>query len=413
MTIEFQVVGISLALGLLVGVQRQHAESSIAGLRTFPMITLAGTLAALLDRLHDAHGWILAAGGVSVVSLVVSRNLALLKSDVPRDGMTTESAILLMFGVGAYLVAGERMLAVAVGVMIAVMLQFKPELHGIVERLGDMDLKAIMQFALFTCVILPVLPNDTYGPFDVINPFEVWLMVVLIVGISLGGYIIYKFFGENAGMLLGGLLGGAISSTATTVSYSRRTASDPDNARLASVVIMIASSIVFGRVLIEISIVAPSHVAELGFPVGVMFATSFLTALAVWVQARGQSDAMPEQSNPTEVKSAVIFGLLYAGVLLALAAAMEYLGDRGAYAVAVVSGLTDMDAITLSTARLVEDQGMATLDGWRLIVVASMSNLVFKLVIAAVIGNAVLLRRIGILFAVPLLTGVALLFLWV
>ena len=140
--------------------------------------------------------------------------------------MTTEVAILVMYVVGAYLVVGERMVAVAVGATVAVLLQFKPELHGIAARLGDQDLRAIMTFALITCIILPVLPNTTYevvSPLDVLNPFEIWMMVVLMVGISLTGYLVYKFFGRNAGILLGGVLGGAVSSTATTLSYAKRT----------------------------------------------------------------------------------------------------------------------------------------------------------------------------------------------
>ena len=153
--------------------------------------------------------------------------------------------------------------AIAVGGGVAVLLQFKPELHGIAQKLGDDDLRAIMQFVLITCIILPVLPNQNYGP-DSLLPAsptptpdrstcstrcEIWLMVVLIVGLSLGGYIIYKFFGRNAGILLGGILGGAISSTATTVSYARGTRDDPLGARTASIVIMIASTVMYVRML--------------------------------------------------------------------------------------------------------------------------------------------------------------------
>ena len=151
--------------------------------------------------------------------------------------------------------------------LLCVSLQFKPELHRIADKLDDRDLRAIMQFVLITCIILPVLPNHSFDPMawfnlgelpvDVLNPFETWLLVVLIVGMSLGGYIVYKFFGRNAGILLGGILGGAISSTATMVSYSRQARGAESNARAAAIVIMIASTIVFLRVLLEIAIVAP------------------------------------------------------------------------------------------------------------------------------------------------------------
>ena len=143
------------------------------------------------------------------------------------------------------------MVAVAVGGTVAVLLQFKPELHGIAEKLGDEDLRAIMQFVLISCIILPILPNEQFGlshlfpqfpaELDVFNPYFTWLMVVLIVGMSLGGYILYKFLGQNAGIFLGGVLGGIISSTAATVSYSRQARLDNgkgSGARSAAVVIM-------------------------------------------------------------------------------------------------------------------------------------------------------------------------------
>ena len=168
-----------------------------------------------------------------------------------HHGTTTDVAMLLMFAVGVFIVVGSIPVAIAVGGGVAVLLQFKPELHRIAQRLGDEDLRAIMQFVLITCIILPVLPNHNYGPgrfihpgkpiaaLDVLNPWQIWLMVVLVVGLSLTGYIVYKFFGRNAGILLGGILGGAISSTATTVSYAsdarrsrRRTAPPRSSSRL-------------------------------------------------------------------------------------------------------------------------------------------------------------------------------------
>ena len=164
--------------------------------------------------------------------------------DQPTNGgATTDVTILLMYAVGALLVTGPIAVAVAIGGAAAVLLQFKPELHGFAQRLGDQDLRAIMQFVLITCIILPLLPHRTiplpfwpdppYGYLNVFNPFEIWLMVVLIVGMSLGGYILYKFLGQDAGTLFGGILGGAISSTATTVSYARMVRSDPTYARTA------------------------------------------------------------------------------------------------------------------------------------------------------------------------------------
>lgn len=415
----FEQLGISLLLGILVGLQRERSNSAIAGLRTFPLITMLGTLVAAIDGSRDAAGWVIAAGFLGVVAVVVVTNVYRLRRDPMDFGTTTEAAILLMYFVGVYLVTGERVVAIAVGAAVAVLLQFKPELHGIAARLGDQDLRAIMTFVLITGVILPVLPNTTYdvaAPLNVLNPFEIWTMVVLIVGISLGGYLIYKFFGRNAGILLGGILGGAISSTATTLSYARRTRTTPDSARMAALIIVLASSVVFARVMLEISLVAPQHFRHLAPPIAVMMAGGTTAAVLVWLRLRREPAELPQQKNPTELRSALVFAALYAGVLMALAATRNYLGGHGLYGVAVLSGLTDMDAITLSTARMVKlgpnQEGISADVGWRLIVVASMANLLFKWCMAALVGHRKLGWRLGVLFALPFATGCGLLWLW-
>ncbi|MCU0962767.1 MAG: MgtC/SapB family protein [Pirellulaceae bacterium] len=417
--ILFEQLGISFALGALVGLQRERSDAVIAGLRTFPLITVLGTIAAALDQAAGAHGWVLAGGLLSIVLVMAVTNLHRLRQSAADYGMTTEVAILVMYVVGAYLVCGTRVIAVAVGAMVAVLLQFKPELHGMAARLGDQDLRAIMTFVLITLVVLPVLPNTTYdvtAPLNVVNPFEIWLMVVLMVGISLGGYLAYKFFGRNAGILLGGFFGGAVSSTATTLSYARRSRDDPASAHLAGLVIMIASTVVFLRVLIEIAIVSPQHFLDLAPPVVVVMGGGVVAGLVAWLLVRRDRSQPPEPKNPTELRSALVFAGLYAGVLMALSAARTYLGGQGLYAIAVLSGMTDMDAITMSTTRLVRagasEGGLEASIGWRLIVVAAMSNLVFKWLLALAAGDGRLRRQLAWLFAVPLLVGVLVLCCW-
>ena len=405
----FQQFGISVLLGLLVGLQREHAATGRAGMRTFPLITVLGTVSALLAL--QFGGWIVAAGLLGVVAVLTLEHLLKLRQPDPDRGTTTDVAMLLMFSVGALLVVAPAAVAVAVGGGVAVLLQFKPELHYVAKKLGDEDLKAIMQFVLITCIILPVLPNRTYGPLDVLNPRETWWMVVLIVGMSLGGYITYKFLGRDAGILLGGVLGGAISSTATTVSYARQARGHAAAGPATAIVIIIASTIVYVRVLIEIAVVAPDFLRTTAGPVVILMVLTLLPAMAAWVRVRRHSTHMSEPENPTQLKSAIVFGLMYALVLFALAAAEQYVGRGGLYAVALLSGLTDMDAITLSTARMSSDPGIAA-DGWRLIVMASMANLVFKSAMAGVLGGWRLLGRVLLLFSVPLAGGVMLLWFW-
>ncbi len=407
-------------MGLLVGLQREHAASGIAGMRTFPLITVLGTLSALLAGHLGA--WIVPAALLGLAAVIITGHLAQLRQAAPHVGTTTDAAMLVMFAVGAYLAVGPMVVAVAVGAGVAVLLQFKGELHGIAQKLGDEDLRAIMQFVLISCVILPVLPDQNFGPskllglaghaLDVFNPFETWLMVVLIVGMSLGGYIVYKFFGGNAGILLGGVLGGAISSTATTVSYSEQVKENFIDRSAAAIVIMIASTVSFVRVLIAVLVVSPDFLPRVSGPVGILMGLTFLPAIVVWFRNSRHDKPMPEQKNPTQIRSALVFGAMYVGVLFALAAAKQFIGGGGLYLVAGLSGLTEMDAITLSTARmsLVDPAIMATV-GWRLIVVAAMANMVSKSILAGILGGWGLLRQILILFAIPIVGGAAILIL--
>jgi len=406
----FQQLAIALGLGLLVGLQRERTHARLAGVRTFPLITLLGTLSALLALTFDF--WILAVALVGLIVLVVVGNLPANRPKEPDPGLTSEAAMLVMFLVGAFLAVRQTAMALAVSGTVALLLHWKPEMHRMASRIGEKDFKAIMQFVLIALVILPVLPNQFYGPYQVLNPFKIWLMVVFIVGISLGGYIIYKVVGSSAGTVASGILGGLISSTATTVSYSRRSKSTPRSAGVAAFVIMAASAVVFARVLVLIGATAPGFFRTAALPFAAMFVCVGVLALKTWFGARTASEPMQDHENPTELKPAILFAALFAMVLVGVAAAKEYLGQSGLYAVAVLSGLTDMDAITLSVTQLVNSNTLPAETGWRLVLVASMANLVFKAGIVVVIGDRKLARQIAILFGVIFLAGVAILTLW-
>jgi uncharacterized membrane protein (DUF4010 family) len=399
----FTQLGIALGLGLLVGLQRQRAGSALAGFRTFPLITLLGALCALLSR--EFGGWILGGGLAALAVIIVAGNLPVLKSSSEPPGVTTEAALLLMFVVGASLMAGLTAVAVAITGTVAVLLYLKPQMHTLAAKIGENDFKAMMQFALVSLVILPVLPNQSYGPYLVWNPFKIWLMVVLIVGISLGGYISYKFVGMEAGAWAGGILGGLISSTATTVSYARHSRTLPDLAPSAAFVILLSSAIVFVRVLILISVTAPKFLPAAAWPMSAMFAV--LAAFALWAGLRRPAATAPtrEQANPSELRSAILFALLFATVLLAVAAAKDYLGQSGLYIVAALSGMTDMDAITLSMTDLVNTGKIPPTSGWRCILVAAMSNLAFKAATVGVLGHRRLFLRTAVAFAAAGVVG--------
>jgi uncharacterized membrane protein (DUF4010 family) len=393
-----------------VGLQRERASKRLGGLRTFPLVTILGSICAMLAQQYG--GWIVAAGFAALTGIIVIGNYMTPKDGESGHGVTTEIAMLLMYGVGACLIAGYREIAIVIGGGVAVLLQFKVQLHGFASRLGDDDLKAVMQFALISLVIMPFLPNRTYGPYSVLNPRQVWWMVVLIVGISLGGYIVYKFLGSGAGILLGGVLGGTISSTATTVSFARRSKITPDNSFPAAAVIIIASAVVFVRVLLEMAVVSTALLRAAAAPLLIMFGLLALMSLRLWIRRGNVPVEMPPHGNPSELKPALVFGLLYAGVLFAVAAAEQHFGNRGLYIVAALSGLTDVDATTLSASQLVNAGRIDTDGAWRLVVTALTTNLLFKGASVALLGHRQLLAKIAPLYGMAIAAAAALLLLW-
>lgn len=419
----FLRLGVALAIGAFVGLQRETTDSRLAGVRTFALAGLAGTLTALVGKATGSQGWFVASGLFAMTAMIVVSRFRLPEQDSDHVGMTTAVALLIVFLTGVYLLEGSLVIAAAVSVSVTGILQLKPELHSIAGRLADTDIHAILQFAVFSCIVLPILPNSQMGPLNVFNPFNIWLMVVLIVGISLAGYIAFKFFGQSAGALVGGLLGGAISSTATSLSYGRKARQLPSMTMLATTVIVIASSVVFVRVLIELAVVAPNNFKPMATPMAIMLGSCVVAAVISWSMFRGQNEAVSQPSNPTELKSALLFAGLYALVLWGLAATRQYLNDDALYVVAALSGLTDMDAITLSTGRMVE-QGSQFVDGQananqfgsgigaRLLLTAAIANLIFKAGVVAFVGGWRLFVRVAGLFLIPIATGALLIWFW-
>jgi uncharacterized membrane protein (DUF4010 family) len=407
-------LAVALGLGLLVGLQRERVDSVIAGIRTFALISLFGAVCAQLAKTYG--GWILVAGFLATALLITAGNLVRIQTREAEPGQTTEFAALVVFGLGAWVGTGSIMGSMAVPVVLAgavvVLLHFREPIHDMVGKIGEKDLRATMQFVLIALVILPVLPDRDMGPYGVLNPYQIWWMVVLIVGLSLAGYVAYKLFGAGAGSVLAGILGGLISSTAATVSYARRSRGNAELARLAALVIMLASTVVYGRVLVEIAAVARGRLLELGPPLAAMLGVCALVSGAAWLLGRDGEDELPEPGNPAELKAALIFGALYAAVLLAVAFARDRFGTAGLYLVAAISGLTDVDAITLSTGRLVQRGRLDPDTGWRAILLASMSNLGFKAGIVGALGSRALLGRIALLFGMAMAGGGLILWLW-
>ena len=382
----------SLGIGLLLGLERERRTDPKAGLRTFALVALLGTLSAMLGE-SAASGWIMALGLIAVASIMIAANLADPQDD-GDPGTTSVVALMICYCLGATVWFGHATLAVMLAITSTALLYFKAELHGFTHNLTHKDLISIIQFAVLTFIVLPILPNSDFGPYAALNPHQIWLMVVLIAGVSLAGYAALRFVGARHGAAVIGLFGGMASSTATTMVFARHARAQNDLVRTATVVVLLANLVVMLRLGVISLVVAP----KLAQPLILVLGCGLLLGLAVtaygWrsLGAHGELP-MPEVSNPTELRTALSFGLLYALVLLCSAWLEDIAGDKGLYMVALISGLTDVDAITLSSLHLFNLDKLGAAQTVTSITLAIVANLAFKTSLVVTIGGAALARR--------------------
>ncbi len=300
-------------------------------------------------------------------------------------GITTEVAAVVTFLAGAVAGLGALTIATAVGVATTALLAAKPYTRAFVDRLDRQDVEATVQFAVLVALVLPVLPREPIGPspFDAASPFKIGLMVVFILGLSFLGYVLIKIVGARRGIGLTGILGGLVSSTAVTLTMSERSKSSHGLLRALSMAVLLAWTIMYGRVLVEVGVVNPDLLAATVVPIGVGGAIVAGWAIAVAFRRNGvddtAGDGLEEFSNPFSLGPAIKFGLLYGVVLIGSKALSMYLGETGVYVGAIASGLTDVDAITLSMAELSRGDGeVADQTAANAIVLAAASNTLVK-----------------------------------
>lgn len=398
----------SLAIGLLIGLERERTAAPKAGLRTFALVAMFGTLAALLSAKFGTP-WLFIAGLLAVAAMIIAayRNDHSIDAD---PGTTTVIALLMSYGLGAMVWYGLVKLAVMLAIGVTALLYFKPELRGLSRRMTRRDLVAVLQFSVLTFIVLPILPDQNYGPYDAVNPHQAWLMVVLISGISLSGYVALKVVGTRYGAPLLGILGGLVSSTATTLIYAKNSKISASATNLAAAVIIIASTVVLLRLMILSSLLSDTAPSHLLLALGCGLITGLAAALYNWRKMKTASELyVPETSNPAELHTAISFGLLYVIVLLCSSWMMDVAGSQGLYIVALISGLTDVDAITLSSLRL-SNLGQLTEHQTTLtIILAFLANLAFKFGIVVFIAGWPLARMVAVSFlmiAVGLVFGI-------
>ncbi|MDN5870715.1 MAG: MgtC/SapB family protein [Nitrococcus sp.] len=405
----FAALAISLAVGLLIGLERgweQRDEEEghrVAGIRTFMLIGLLGGITALLAA---QYGAIILGFGILGVALISSTAYFVTTQSSHQYGITSQAAFMATYALGAVAASGHPEAAAAAAVVIAIVLGLKEELHDWLHRLDRNELTAALQLLMISIVVLPLLPNREFGPFDAINPYRIWWFVVLIAGISFVGHFAIRIAGPGRGIVLTGVLGGLASSTALTLNFARFGRGRPAAHSLLAIGIVLATGTVFLRVAAYVNVLNPDLGRRLLLPLISLALLSCAIAVLAWWSERGKLVPPTLQpSKPFQLRVALQFGLILALITLLSAAARRFFGEAGIYGLAVIAGLSGVDAITLSLIYMAEGS-LSNAIAAKAVLLAAASNSIMKAVLVVILCGGSLAWRIA-LYAAALLSVTA------
>jgi len=385
------IVGISV--GALIGLIRQWSDEhenaeteSSAGIRTYSMWSLLGFLSAYIHQVH-AHFFFPVSFATFGIFLIAANLLD--REDHKGFGLTSYTAAMLTFLVGALVFWQQLQAGIAITVAVGILLASKPFVHRWTNRLTNEDIMSLLQFLAVTGLILPLVPNRGFGPLDAFNPYSIWLMVVLISGLGFVGYVAVRLLGTQAGITVTGLAGGLASSTATTLALARNSRDTPEIASTLAAGIVIANTVMIGRVAVIILAINQNLFMRIVPPLLIMAIPTTIYLVWKFFLARKNKEQvdLPKLSNPLSLKLAIKFALLY-GVIVFLIKAVSTWGDgTGFYPIAFFSGLTDMDAIALSLANEHTAQSVTLDMAAGGIVIGALANSIFKTGLGVWLGH--------------------------
>ena len=398
-----QNLGLALLLGSLIGLERERDRQKedtheFGGIRTLSLICVLGYL--VFSLFADSILFPIVTSGVLLLLIASYVMTAYLDK---RTGATTELAAIFTYFIGILMGMGETLIATAITLVVVLLLYFKEVLHRFAHKVEKVELYDTIKFIAIVFVILPLLPNETFGPLQVLNPYEIWLMVVLISTLSFASYIAIKAIGPRKGIGVAGFLGGLISSTAVALSFSGLSKNSPKVVNPFVFAILVAASAMFFRVMLTVSVLNTDLLSLVALPMGMMGFTGLILAGYFWFKKDGQGMNLSAKDlnlrSPFKLGSAVKFGLFFAALIFISKYAANYFGREGVYLTAFFSGIFDVDAITVSMANLQRDGDLAAITASTGIVIATLTNTLFKGFIVLFLGS----RAVGVRVLLALL----------
>jgi uncharacterized membrane protein (DUF4010 family) len=401
-----QKLVVAVLIGALIGLEREHSrpqgEKTFAGIRTFPLICILGFSAAMIASFTSVWVYVFIFIGFALL-ISTSYVFSALEG---RYGGTSEISTFLAFLLGSLVYWNYIILAAIIGVTIVLFLSLKIQLHTFVGKVSGEDIYATIKLAIITVIILPLLPDKTYGPFDILNPRLIWYMVIFISGISFVGYVFIKLLGKEKGLSITGLMGGLVSSTAVTFSLSKKSKDNQSLAGNCAIGILLASTVMYPRVFIVASVLNTSLALELLLPLAIFTITGLIVSKFMMGKVSTNKFEEIDIKNPFELKSALLFGLVFGLVIFISKAAEFYLGVEGVYAASAAAGITSVDAIVLTLANMAK-HGLSESAAVIGIIIALVSNTIVKGLITIFFGNKELskyaLKGLGVLAVVSIL----------
>ncbi len=404
----FGRLALAFAIGLMIGIERgwqsraMETGTRALGVRTFALIGLLGGAMGLAGQVTD--DLVLAVASVGFIALIIVIYVTGLMRDQGR-GATTEIAAILTYVLGVVAMRGEMEVAAAAAVIVAATLGFKEPLHQWIKRIDEEELTAAIKLLIISVVVLPLLPNKGYGPGETINPYVLWWIVVVIAAISFAAHTAMRLFGEKAGAAGVGLLGGLVSSTATTIAFARFAKKHGSMSRYAAASIALACAVMFIRALVLTGVLFKDAIEILWLPMIVGSVTSIVTAIALSLSARSAEDGAIELDASADIGTGLKFVAAFVAVALLTHYAREAFGHQAALVTSALGGLVDIDATNATMARLGATGAATVAEVAAAVLLAAAVNSVAKAVYAIAIAGRTFAPLAAVVFLPPLATA--------
>ncbi|MBL7828714.1 MAG: MgtC/SapB family protein [Saprospiraceae bacterium] len=404
----YQHLLVAGAIGVIIGLEREfntHGDQGhIGGIRTFTLVALFGFLCGKLSE-REPSGVLIPAMLIGFMALLAVVYVFQVKQG--KAGLTTEFAMLITLLLGIMVARGFIQESLAVVVATTAILSLKEQVHGVIRQITQDEMFAFIKFAVLALLVLPILPNTPFGPNNLLNAKELGWVVIIVLSINFIGYLLLKFVGAQKGILMTALIGGLFSSTMVAWVFSARSKEKPDLSAAYASGIIVASSVMFVRVWMLCSLFYMELAWRLFFPLLILFVISLIASYLIYQKKRTNGDTTAlDPGNPLDIKNAVLFAGLFVVISLALYYSQAYMGNAGALVSGALSGIADIDAITIGTAKWSVNDSTQLYTAGEVILIAALSNTFFKGLLSYVRGSRDLGRWVAFGFGALMLAGI-------